>query len=123
MPTSRPSALITLASAAALLSAAASCGDSGTNAQGGAGAGAPTDGGGGSSGALFGGGGSTANLVSGPGSGGFGGSPPPYVCDPPAEPGSLYENEAISYDITQPDPISMCQFRGDVLLVFNAAAI
>jgi hypothetical protein len=45
------------------------------------------------------------------------------VCDPPAEPGSLYENDAISYDITQTDPVSMCQFRGDVLLMFNAAAI
>ena len=121
MPSPKPSTLISFASAAALISAAASCGDSGATAStGGAG---PSDGGGGSTGAIFGGGGSTANLVSGPGSGGFGGAPPPFVCDPPAEPSSLYENDAISYDITQPNPVSMCQYREDVLLLFNAAAI
>jgi hypothetical protein len=122
MPTPKPTTLISLASVAAMVSAGASCGDSGVSPGGGGGGSAPTAGGGGSTGAIFDGGGGSV-LVSGPGSGGFGGSPPAFVCDPPAEPGSLYAEDAISYDITQPDPVSMCQYRGDVLLVFNAAAI
>jgi hypothetical protein len=51
---------------------------------------------------------------------GVGGSS--FVCDPPAEPGSLYELYAESYDIEQLEPISMCEYRGDVLLIVNTAA-
>jgi hypothetical protein len=44
-----------------------------------------------------------------------------FVCDPPAEPGSLYENAATGlFDI---DPTSMCAYRGDVLLIVNTAAV
>ncbi|MFO0613857.1 MAG: hypothetical protein U0414_14795 [Polyangiaceae bacterium] len=44
-----------------------------------------------------------------------------FVCDPPAEPGSLYENSATGlFDV---DPTSMCAFRGDVLLIVNTAAV
>jgi len=56
------------------------------------------------------------------GVGGFGGGPPAFVCDPPAEPGSLYENSAVSYDINDIDPVSMCKYRGKVLLIVNTAA-
>ncbi len=56
------------------------------------------------------------------GVGGFGGGPMAFVCDPPAEPGSLYENSAVSYDINDIDPVSMCKYRGKVLLVVNTAA-
>jgi len=56
------------------------------------------------------------------GAGGFGGGPPAFVCDPPAEPGSLYENSAKSYDINDIDPVSMCKYRGKVLLIVNTAA-
>lgn len=56
------------------------------------------------------------------GAGGFGGSPMAFVCDPPAEPGSFYENAAISYNINDVDPVSMCKYRGKVLLVVNTAA-
>lgn len=51
---------------------------------------------------------------------GVGGSS--FVCDPPAEPGSLYENFAESYDIEKLEPVSMCEYRGDVLLIVNTAA-
>ena len=57
------------------------------------------------------------------GVGGFGGSPMAFVCDPPAEPGSLYEHSAKSYDINDIDPVSMCKYRGKVLLIVNTAAI
>lgn len=56
------------------------------------------------------------------GAGGFGGGPVAFVCDPPAEPGSLYENSAKSYDINDIDPVSMCKYRGKVLLIVNTAA-
>lgn len=55
------------------------------------------------------------------GTGGTGGSAP-FVCDPPAEAGSLYEHSAVSYDINDIDPVSMCKYRGKVLLVVNTAA-
>lgn len=45
-----------------------------------------------------------------------------FDCDPPAEPGSIYELEDVGV-FPPNDPYSMCQFRGEVLLVFNAAAI
>lgn len=57
------------------------------------------------------------------GAGGFGGAPMSFVCDPPAEAGSLYENSAKSYDINDIEPVSMCKYRGKVLLVVNTAAI
>jgi hypothetical protein len=56
------------------------------------------------------------------GAGGFGGAPMAFVCDPPAEAGSLYENSAKSYDINDVDPVSMCKYRGKVLLIVNTAA-
>ena len=52
-----------------------------------------------------------------------GDGPAEFVCDPPAEPGSLYENEADSYDINDIDAVSMCKYRGKVLLVVNTAAV
>jgi hypothetical protein len=56
------------------------------------------------------------------GTGGFGGGPAAFVCDPPAEPGSFYEHSADSYDINDLDAVSMCKYRGKVLLVVNTAA-
>jgi len=44
-----------------------------------------------------------------------------FDCDPPAEPGSLYELEDVPM-FPPKDPVSMCQYRGEVLLIFNAAA-
>ncbi len=58
---------------------------------------------------------------SGVGSGGAGGSMS-FVCDPPAEPGSLYEMEAESYDLDDIEPVSLCKYRGEVLLIVNTAA-
>jgi hypothetical protein len=46
-----------------------------------------------------------------------------FVCDPPAAPGSIYERSAVSYDINAIDPVSMCKYRGDVMLVVNTAAL
>ena len=54
---------------------------------------------------------------------GAGGAPSGYVCDPPAPPGSLYELSANSYDLDQVDPVSMCSYRGEVLLIANTAAL
>lgn len=44
-----------------------------------------------------------------------------FECDPPAEPGSIFELEDVGV-FPPNDPYSMCQFRGEVLLLFNAAA-
>jgi glutathione peroxidase len=52
---------------------------------------------------------------------GMGGSSP-YVCDPPAAPGSIYEREGTPF-YPPFDKISMCQFRGDVMLIVNTAAL
>ncbi|MBL9026210.1 MAG: hypothetical protein JNL21_28710 [Myxococcales bacterium] len=46
-----------------------------------------------------------------------------FACDPPAEPGSLYELAATSWDITISEPVSMCEYRDQVLLIVNTAAI
>ena len=54
---------------------------------------------------------------------GSGGAPNTFVCDPPAAPGSLYEIAAVSYDIDRVDPVSMCHYRGDVMLIVNTAAL
>ena len=43
----------------------------------------------------------------------------PFNCDPAADPGSLYEASAVTYGL---DTISMCQYRGDVLLIIDTAA-
>ena len=51
-------------------------------------------------------------------SAGTGGS---FVCDPPAEPGSIWEKTAEAY--AEVDPVSMCKYRGKVLLIFNSAAL
>jgi hypothetical protein len=55
--------------------------------------------------------------VGGGGSGGGG----PFVCDPPAAAGSLYAQTGDAFGAL--DPISMCQYRGDVLLIVNTAAL
>ena len=57
------------------------------------------------------------------GSSGAGGSMKPFVCDPPADPGSIYETAGESLNIEEVDPISMCKYRGDVMLVVNTAAV
>jgi hypothetical protein len=90
-----------------------------------AGAGATGAGSGGGSGATTGAGGST-NTSSGTGvvsstGAGVGGSS--YVCDPPAAEGSIFELFAESLDIDQIEPVSMCQYRGDVMLIVNVAAV
>jgi hypothetical protein len=46
-----------------------------------------------------------------------------FVCDPPAEPGSIFELSAESLDVEQIDPVSMCKYRGDVMLIVNTAAV
>jgi hypothetical protein len=45
-----------------------------------------------------------------------------FNCDPPAEQGSVYELSDIPA-LPPKTPVSMCEFRGDVILVYNAAAI
>ncbi len=47
--------------------------------------------------------------------------PAGYLCDPPAAAGSLYELEARC--LTRHETVSMCEFRGDVLLIANVAAL
>jgi hypothetical protein len=56
-----------------------------------------------------------------PSTSGVGGSS--YVCDPPADPGSLYELYAESLDPNKIEPVNMCEYRGDVLLIVNTAAL
>lgn len=50
---------------------------------------------------------------------GVGGAPP--ECDPPADPSSLYAREAVDYATFQ--PVSMCEYRDQVLLIVNIAAL
>ncbi|MCA9622595.1 MAG: hypothetical protein KC731_26425 [Myxococcales bacterium] len=45
-----------------------------------------------------------------------------FECDPPAAPGSIYELSDVPV-FPPKEPVSMCQFRGDVMLIFNAAAV
>jgi hypothetical protein len=54
---------------------------------------------------------------------GSGGPVSHFNCDPAAEPGSIYELAAVSYDIEKTDPVSMCEYRGEVMLVVNTAAL
>jgi hypothetical protein len=43
-------------------------------------------------------------------------------CDPPPEAGTFYDN--VDVGVFPPnDTLSMCQYEGEVLLIFNAAAI
>jgi glutathione peroxidase len=55
------------------------------------------------------------------GTGGAGGGP--FVCDPPAAAGSIFAYSAFSYDFAITEPVSMCQYRGDVMLIANTAAL
>lgn len=65
--------------------------------------------------------GAVASSSASVGSGGAGGAMS-FVCDPPAEPGSLYEHSAESYDVNDIEPVSLCKYRGEVLLIVNTAA-
>jgi hypothetical protein len=60
---------------------------------------------------------SVASVVAATGAGG--GST--FACDPPAPAGSLYALSADAY--AEVAPISMCRYRGDVLLLVNTAAL
>jgi glutathione peroxidase-family protein len=42
-------------------------------------------------------------------------------CDPPAAPGSLYELDAPLFPIGP--AVSMCKYRGEVVLLVNTAAL
>src|SRR5688572_17139967 len=97
------------------LTALSACGDSeGTGGSGGEAAGGTP----GQGGAGMGGDptvGSTGGAIDITGGMGAGGAPEPYVCDPPAASGSLYELFAESQSIEILEPVSMCEYRGDVL--------
>lgn len=49
-----------------------------------------------------------------------GGGSVPFDCDPPAEPGSIYERTAVDYATLQTH--SMCEYRGQVALIVNIAS-
>ena len=93
---------------------AASSGDTGSG-NGGAGTGGAGSTGKGSGTAVA----SSSVVGSTAAAGGAGGRP--FVCDPPAEPGSIYEATADSFAFVE--PVSMCKYRGDVMLVVNTAAL
>jgi hypothetical protein len=61
---------------------------------------------------------STATLSGSGGAGGMGGSP---SCNPPPDTGSLWATTAMQFGAT--DPTSMCDYRGDVLLIVNTADV
>lgn len=106
-----------------LLQLGAGC--SGSDADGTGGAGASPAGAGGegastsSQGSVVSVASSTIAVGPGPGAGGSGGGA--FVCDPPAAPGSIYEKTADQFDVV--DPVPMCKYRGDVMLIFNGAAL
>jgi hypothetical protein len=62
---------------------------------------------------------STSVVTGSVGAGGTGGAAP--VCDPPAAPGTFYAQAAEQYGSA--GPTSMCDYRGDVLLVVNTADV
>ncbi len=62
---------------------------------------------------------SSVATTGGGGMGGMGGSAP--VCNPPAADGSFYAASALQYG--NPGPTSMCDYRGDVVLVVNTADV
>jgi hypothetical protein len=112
-------------SAVLALSIGAGCSEDGQPNPGGGSTVAGAGGGGGGTGVTSGSGvstsaSSTTIASSGPGAG-VGGSS--YVCDPPAAPGSIYEMFAESLDINQIEPVAMCKYRGDVMLIVNTAAL
>jgi hypothetical protein len=53
------------------------------------------------------------------GAGGAGGGA--FVCNPPAAAGSLWATQGLNYPDYAPE--SMCQYRGDVLLIVNTADV
>lgn len=117
----RPTMSPTFGAALLALTSAAACGDgetsgTGGTAQGGAGPSGPV-----TSTVGNGPGATTTTAQSAQSSSGVGGSS--YVCDPPAEPGSLYELFAESFDFNVQEPVSMCEFRDQVLLIVNTAAL
>lgn len=57
--------------------------------------------------------------VGGGGTGGGGGGD--FVCDPAAAPGSIYERTGEVYGAAV--PVSMCKYRGEVMLIVNTAAL
>jgi hypothetical protein len=46
----------------------------------------------------------------------------PFACDPPAARGSIYELAAVPFNPPF-DPLSMCHYRGQVMLAVNTAAL
>lgn len=90
----------------------------GTGAAGAAGSGGSSDGGAGTQTVTS---TSQTTTASSGGATSCGGLVEPFECDPPAAPGSFYATAAESSDIALFDPISMCQLRGDVLLIVNTA--
>jgi glutathione peroxidase len=129
MTLSRPCRLTLFPALALLVHALAGCsgespsdgqsptGDSTTGGQGGAGSGATTTQSATSTGDAT---TTSASITSTTGSGAGGGGG--FVCNPAAEPGSIYEHEAVSFSIDQIDPVSMCSYRGEVMLIVNTAA-
>ena len=102
------------------LTALYACGDETSLGQGGEGANDTSNGGTGQgAGGPEGGapGNSSTSIMIGDGGMGAG---EPFVCNPQADPGSLYE--LFAEDLFEVDPVSMCKFRGDVLLIVNTAA-
>ncbi len=119
----RDKVMLGLVAALALTTGAGACGNdkgtgggttSGSGGKGGAGATSSSS----SSGAVV-SSSSGAVAASSSGFGGAGGGGP-FVCDPPAAPGSLYELSATGYGDV--DPIPICKYRGDVVLIVNTAA-
>lgn len=115
--------MLGLVTALALTAGAGACGnDKGTgggttSSTGGGKGGAGSTGSSSSSGAVASSSGAVAASSSGFGGAGGGGA---FVCDPPAAPGSLYELSATGYGDV--DPIPICKYRGDVVLIVNTAA-
>jgi hypothetical protein len=99
--------------------AAAGCGGQDAGSAGTEGSGGSAQGSTGSSPASSGSASGTAVASASSGAGGG----MPFTCDPPAAPGSIYERSAMSYDINEIDPVSMCKYRGDVMLIVNTAAV
>jgi len=115
--------------AGSALLALAACGEDSSSAGGGGSNGGGGSGEAGSNGTA--GSGNSSNSAGGgegggiiiPEGGGGSGGGVNLTCTTPGEPGTIYELEAESQSIDIFEPVPMCIYRDDVLLVVNVAAL
>lgn len=117
-----PLVLLPLLSLAAIAGCSDETGSSGASTTGATSSGAGSTGGEGGNTSTTSAAQSSSVGVGSTGAGGSGGGAQAFVCDPPAAKDSIYEFSAESYNIDITEPVSLCQYRGDVMFIVNTAS-